>query len=153
MALPIFLRKIKKNLASYLPSPIWPWEIISGLLIAVLLINNSKNIFGENAPNKTAVFSLVIIIVSLFWGAIDGLMFVFTSILERGRYNKTSKTVKSLDEKSAKKLIINEVNQIMIIDTLGEEIKRQIIDAIYKEFLSDKLATKEKIKVLKDDII
>jgi hypothetical protein len=114
MALPIFAQKIKKTITKYFPSPAWPWEIISGLFMVLIMINGLK-LFSKDSPSINRLFFVFLIVaVNLLWGLFDGLMLIFTNLLEEGRYNKMISRVKSSDKKLATELIKNELDDTII---------------------------------------
>jgi len=152
MALPIFAQKIKKTITKYFPSPAWPWEIISGLFIVLILINNFEIISKNWAVNNAVYFAFIIILINLIWGIVDGLSFIFTSLLEKGRYNRMISRVKSSDKKLATEIIKNELDNT-IISRCDKETKEQIIEAVFKNLSSTSSAIIKKPKIFKSDII
>jgi len=152
MALPIFAQKIKKTITKYFPSPAWPWEIISGLFIVLILINNFEIISKNWALNNAVLFAFIIILINLIWGIVDGLSFIFTSLLEKGRYNRMISRVKSSDKKLATEIIKNELDNT-IISRCDKETKEQIIEAVFKNLSLTSSAIIKKPKIFKSDII
>jgi hypothetical protein len=152
MALPIFAQKIKKTITKYFPSPAWPWEIITGLFIVLILINNFEIISKNWAVNNAVYFALIIILINLIWGIVDSLGFIFSSLLDQGRYNKVISRVKSSGRETAIEAIAKEL-KYTIISRCDEETKGQIIKAIFKNIFSNSLAVLKKPKVSKENII
>jgi VIT1/CCC1 family predicted Fe2+/Mn2+ transporter len=152
MALPIFAQKIKKTITKYFPSPAWPWEIISGVFIVLILINNFEIISKNWALNNAVLFAFIIILINLIWGIVDGLSFIFTSLLEKGRYNRMISRVKSSDKKLATEIIKNELDNT-IISRCDKETKEQIIEAVFKNLSLTSSAIIKKPKIFKSDII
>ena len=146
------LQKIKKTIAKYFPSLAWPWEIISGLFIVLLLINNFDSISGSDSLKGVVSFVLVIIIINLVWGVVDGLMHIFTSLLEKGRYNKMISHLQSSDKKTATQMISDELDQT-IINIFGKKTKISIAEIILKDTPSISQNIIKKQKISKDDII
>jgi hypothetical protein len=144
--------KIKKYLVQYLEPTDWPWEIITGLVLVLLFTNNIHYILKEENLRGIIQFFEVVIFVSLFWSVIEGLMFLFTSFLEKGRYNKMILKIKSSEEEAGKKLIKNNLEQ-NIADVLDEPTKKYVIDSIFKRILSLTFQSLEKPKLTKKDII
>jgi len=144
--------KIKKYLVQYLEPTDWPWEIITGLVLVLLFTNNIHYILKEENLRGIIQFFGVVIFVSLFWSIIEGLMFLFTSFLEKGRYNKMILKIKSLKEEAGKKLIKNNLDQT-VIDVLDEPTEKYVIDSIFKRILSLTFQSLEKPKLVKKDII
>ena len=144
--------KIKKYLVQYLEPTDWPWEIITSLLLVLLFTNNIHYILKEENFRGIIQFFEVVIFVSLFWSVIEGLMFLFTSFLEKGRYNKMILKIKSLEEEAGKKLIKNNLEQ-NVADVLDEPTKKYVIDSIFKRILSLTFQSLEKPKLTKKDII
>jgi VIT1/CCC1 family predicted Fe2+/Mn2+ transporter len=152
MALPIFLQKIKRTTTKYFPSPAWPWEIISGLFIVLIMINGLKLFSKDSLLINRAFFVLVILVINLIWGIFDGLMLIFTNLLGEGRYNKIISRIKSSDNKIAIETITNELDNT-IISRCDKKVKEQIIEMVLKNlFLIPQTAFK-KVKIFKDDII
>jgi VIT1/CCC1 family predicted Fe2+/Mn2+ transporter len=151
MALPIFAQKIKKTITKYFPSPAWPWEIISGLFMVLIMINGLK-LFSKDSPSINRLFFVFLIVaVNLLWGLFDGLMLIFTNLLEEGRYNKMISRVKSSDKKLATELIKNELDDT-IISRCDKGTKEQLIETVLNN-LSSTQAILKKPKIFKDDII
>jgi VIT1/CCC1 family predicted Fe2+/Mn2+ transporter len=152
MALPIFAQKIKKTITKYFPSPAWPWEIVSGLFI-VLIMTNGLTLFSKDSLsiNRT-FFVFVIVAVNLLWGIFDGLMLIFTNLLEEGRYNKMISRIKSSDKKLATELIKNELGDT-IINRCDKETREQLIETVLNNFSSTPSAIFKKPKISQNDII
>jgi hypothetical protein len=144
--------KVKKYLVQYFEPTDWPWEIITSLLLVLLFTNNIHYILKEENFRGIIQFFEVVIFVSLFWSVIEGLMFLFTSFLEKGRYNKMILKIKSLEEEAGKKLIKNNLEQ-NVTDVLDEPTKKYVIDSIFKRILSLTFQSLEKPKLTKKDII
>ncbi len=146
---PIFLKEIKKKLVKYFTPTDWPWEIISGLFIVLLLINEAKFLLQEWTINNVAKLSLIILLITLFWAVIEGLIFIFTALLEKGRYNRMVLRVKSVDKKLALEIITNELDRTMI-EMVNEKTKTKVAEEILKNvyFISDL----KKPKISADDI-
>lgn len=149
MALPIFLQKIKKTITKYFPSPAWPWEIISGLFIVLILINSFYNLAGDN---NFVSFALLMIVINLIWGIFDGLMHIFTNLLEKGRYNKLILRVKSSDEKLATQILSRELDST-ILGIFSKKTRRFIVEAMLKDISSAPLDIVKKQKISKDTIM
>jgi hypothetical protein len=152
MPLPVFMRKIKRRLVKYIPPPNWPWEIISGLLIVIIMVNGLKLFSKDLASVNRVLFAFEILTVNLIWGTFDGWMVIFTNLLTEGRYNKMILRVKSSDKKLATEIIENELNNT-IIRRCDKETREQIIELILKSFSSTPQSTIEKPKISRDDII
>jgi VIT1/CCC1 family predicted Fe2+/Mn2+ transporter len=151
MALPIFAQKIKKTITKYFPSPAWPWEIVSGLFIVLIMINGLTFFSKDSLSINRTFFVFVIIAVNLLWGIFDGLMLIFTNLLEEGRYNKMISRIKSSDKKLATELIKNELGDT-IISRCDKGTREQLIETVLNN-LSSTQAILKKPKIFKDDII
>ena len=152
MPLPTFMRKLKKTLMEYLPSPTWPWEIISGLFIVIIMIDSLKYFSKDISSINRPFFALEIIIVDLIWGIFDGWMLIFTNLLREGRYNKMISRIKSWDKKLATEIITNELRDTLI-SLCDEKTKEQIIDMVLRSLSSINQDDLKKPKISKDDII
>lgn len=151
MSLPPSLQTIKNDVAKYFSPVDWPWEIISGLFIILLLINNFKTFSKDYKAADVAIFCLIIIAVNFLWGLIDGLMFVFTSLLEKGRYNKMVLTLKTDAKESIRKTLANDLNQT-IVGMMDKYTAQQIIQILLNKIaLTDATALK-KPRITQDDI-
>jgi len=148
---PFFFRKIKKIIIKYFTPTDWPWEIISGLFIVLLLINNAKVILKEWELNKAAILAFIIIAITLLWAILDGLMFIFTALLEKGRYNRMISRLKSVDKKTSLEIITNELNKT-VVGIFDEETKKQISGEMLEKISSISPTNLEKPKISKDDI-
>jgi len=151
MTPPSFFRKIKKIIIKYFTPTDWPWEIISGLLIVLLLINNAKVILKEWELNKAKILALVIIVITLLWAIVDGLMFIFTALLEKGRYNRMIPRLKSVDKKTSLEIITNELEKT-VVGIFDGETKKQIAEEMLEKVSSISPTNLEKPKISKDDI-
>lgn len=147
-----FIQKIKKYVKSYVYPPEWPWEIISGLLITLILINNIKNILGDRAASEIIPFSIIIIAITLFWGVFDGLMFIYTHVLERGRYNRMISLIKSQDKNVSFKQLNNELNQT-VISLLDKRTRYNLTKRIWMSISSLPQHALKKPRISKSDII
>ena len=149
--MPIFAQKIKKTVTKYLPSPAWPWEIVSGLFIVLIMING-LTLFSKDSPSINRTFFIfVIVAVNLLWGIFDGLMLIFTNLLEEGRYNKMISRIKSSDKKLATELIKNELGDT-IISRCDKGTREQLIETVLNN-LSSTQAFLKKPKISQNDII
>jgi hypothetical protein len=152
MVPPIFVRKIKKTFIKYFPSPAWPWEIVSGLFIVLIMINGLK-LFSKDLLSINRVFFVFeILTVNLIWGMFDGWMLIFTNLLSEGRYNKMISRIKSSDKKLATEIIKNELDDT-IISRCDKKTREQIIETVLKNLSSIPQATLKKPKISKNDII
>lgn len=152
MNIHLFLQKIKKKIGYFLIPTVWPWEIISGLLIVILLVNNIKDIFGASMPSRIT-FVYFIIAINIFWGLMDGLMFIFSALLERGRYNTMLRSFKTADKKAVIETLGNELSQVPIIYNLDKKTKADITEKIIKQSSSVSLDSLKKPKIYLEDII
>ena len=144
--------QVKKYLVQYFEPTDWPWEIITSLVLVLLFINNIHYVLKEENFKGIIQFFEIVIFVSLFWSMVEGLMFLFTSFLEKGRYNKMILKIKSSEEEIGKKLIKNNLEQ-SVIDVLDESTKKYVIDSVFKRILSLTFKSLEKPKLTKKDII
>jgi hypothetical protein len=152
MVPPIFVRKIKKTFIKYFPSPAWPWEIVSGLFIVLIMINGLK-LFSKDLLSINRVFFVFeILTVNLIWGMFDGWMLIFTNLLSEGRYNKMISRIESSDKKLATEIIKNELDDT-IISRCDKKTREQIIETVLKNLSSIPQATLKKPKISKNDII
>jgi VIT1/CCC1 family predicted Fe2+/Mn2+ transporter len=90
--------------------------------------------------------------VNLLWGIFDGLMLIFTNLLEEGRYNKMISRIKSSDKKLATELIKNELSDT-IISRCDKETREQLIETVLNNFSSTPSAIFKKPKISQNDII
>jgi VIT1/CCC1 family predicted Fe2+/Mn2+ transporter len=152
MALPIFAQKIKKTITKYFPSPAWPWEIVSGLFIVLIMINGLTLFSKDSLSINRTFFVFVIVAVNLLWGTFDGLMLIFTNLLEEGRYNKLISRIKSSDKKLATELIKNELHDT-IISRCDKETREQLVETVLNNLSSIPSAIFKKPKISQNDII
>lgn len=145
------LKKIKREISEYFISTAWPWEIVSGLFIVLIMINGSKNFVDSQLFSR---FGLVILIatVNLLWAVVDGLLLIFTNLLERGRHNKMISTIKSSDKNLAIQTVSSELSGT-IINALDEEDKIHIAETILGKILSSSTNTAKKFKISSRDIL
>ena len=143
------LHKIKKIISKYFISTMWPWEIISGLFIVLILIN-FEAISRDTALNKINLVYLIIVI-NLIWAVIDGLMVLFTNLLEKGRYNKIISQIKSTDKTSMKNTISDELDST-IIKMFDKQTKEHIYEILLKKISSISASALKQPKIDRKDI-
>ena len=144
-------KKIKKQISEYFISTAWPWEIISGLFIVLIMINGSKNFIDNQLFSKTKLV-ILIATINLLWAAVDGLLLIFTNLLERGRYDKMISTIKSRDKNLATQMVSNELNRT-IINVLDEKDKVLITETVLDKILSLSANTAKKFKISSRDVL
>jgi len=144
------LKKIKKEISKYFVSTAWPWEIVSGLFIVLIMINGSKNFIDNQSFSKIGLVVLIATI-NLLWAVVDGLLLIFTNLLERGRHNKMISTIKSSDKNLAIQTVSSELNST-IINALAEKDKMRIAETILGKILSSATNTAKKFKISSRDI-
>ena len=144
-------KKIKKQISEYFISTSWPWEIISGLFIVLIMINGSKNFIDNQSLSKTRLV-ILIATINLLWAVVDGLLLIFTNLLEKGRYNKIVSTIKSSDKNLATQTISNELNRT-IINVLDEKDKVVITETILSKILLLSANIAKKFKILSEDVL
>jgi len=143
-------KKIKKQISEYFISTSWPWEIISGLFIVLIMINGSKNFINNQSFSKTRLV-IFIATINLLWATVDGLLLIFTNLLEKGRDNKISSIIKSSDKNLATQTISNELNRTTI-KVLDEKTKEDIVEIILGKILLLSTDTITKYKISSRDI-
>jgi len=144
-------KKIKKQISEYFISTSWPWEIISGLFIVLIMINGSKNFIDNQSLSKTRLV-ILIATINLLWAIVDGLLLIFTNLLEKGRDNKIISTIKSNDKNLATQTISNELNRTTI-KVLDQKDKISISEIIFDKILLLSTDTIKKHKILLRDIL
>ena len=141
---------IKKQISEYFISTAWPWEIMSGLFIVLIMINGSKNFINNQSFSKTRLV-IFIATINLLWATVDGLLLIFTNLLEKGRDNKISSIIKSSDKNFATQTISNELNRTTI-KVLDEKTKEDIVEIILGKILLLSTDTITKYKISSRDI-
>jgi VIT1/CCC1 family predicted Fe2+/Mn2+ transporter len=144
-------KKIKKQISEYFISTAWPWEIVSGLFIVLIMINESKNFIDNQLLSKTRLV-ILIATINLLWAAVDGLLLIFTNLLERGRYNKMISTIKASDKNLATQTISNELSRT-IINVLDEKDKDLITETVLEKILLLSANTAKKFRISSRDIL
>jgi VIT1/CCC1 family predicted Fe2+/Mn2+ transporter len=144
-------KKIKKQISEYFISTAWPWEIMSGLFIVLIMINGSKNFIDNQLFSKTRLV-ILIATINLLWAAVDGLLLIFTNLLERGRYNKMISTIKASDKNLATQTISNELSHT-IINVLDEKDKVLITETVLDKILSLSANMAKKFKISSRDVL
>jgi len=151
MPLPSPLQKIKNAIARYFSPVDWPWEIISGLIIILLLINNFKTFSKEQTTLDVVVFCLIMIAVNFLWGSVDGLMYVFTSLLEKGRYNKMVTTLKTGAKNTIRETLANDLDKT-IIGMTDKHTAQQVMQMLLDAIAATDIAALKKPSISRDDI-
>jgi VIT1/CCC1 family predicted Fe2+/Mn2+ transporter len=114
---------------------------------------NGLTLFSKDSPSINRIFFVFLIVaVNLLWGIFDGLMLIFTNLLEEGRYNKMISRIKSSDKKLATELIKNELGDT-IISRCDKGTKEQLIETVLNNFSSTPSAIFKKPKISQNDII
>jgi hypothetical protein len=144
-------KKIKKQISEYFISTAWPWEIISGLFIVLIMINGSKNFIDSQSFSRVGI-AILIATVNLLWAAVDGLLLIFTNLLEGGRYNKIISTIKSSDESTASQIVSSELNRTLI-KVLDKKDKVFITEIILGKILLLSANTVKKFKISSGDVL
>ena len=101
--------------------------------------------------NKAKILALVIIAITLLWAIVDGLMFIFTALLEKGRYHRMIPRLKSVDKKTSLEIITNELEKT-VVGIFDGETKKQIAEEMLEKVSSISPTNLEKPKISKDDI-
>jgi VIT1/CCC1 family predicted Fe2+/Mn2+ transporter len=144
-------KKIKKQISEYFISTAWPWEIVSGLFIVLIMINESKNFIDNQLLSKTRLV-ILIATINFLWAAVDGLLLIFTNLLERGRYNKMISTIKASDKNLATQTISNELGRT-ITNVLDEKDKALITETVLEKILLLSANTAKKFRISSRDIL
>jgi VIT1/CCC1 family predicted Fe2+/Mn2+ transporter len=144
-------KKIKKQISEYFISTAWPWEIISGLFIVLIMINGAKNFIDNQSLGKTRLV-ILIATINLLWAAVDGLLLIFTNLLEKGRVNKIISTIKSSDKNLATQTVSNELNRT-IVNGLDEKDKIFIAETVLGRILLLPATTFNKFRISWSDIL
>jgi VIT1/CCC1 family predicted Fe2+/Mn2+ transporter len=115
------------------------------------MINGSKNFIDNQSFSR---FGLVILIatVNLLWAVVDGLLLIFTNLLERGRHNKMISTIKSSNKNLAIQTVSSELSST-IINALDEKDKMRIAETVLGKILSSSTNTAKKFKISSRDIL
>jgi hypothetical protein len=114
------------------------------------MINGSKNFIDNQSLSKTRLV-ILIATINLLWAVVDGLLLIFTNLLEKGRDNKIISTIKSSDKNLATQKISNELNRTTI-KVLDQKDKVSISEIIFDKILLLSTDTIKKHKILLRDI-
>jgi hypothetical protein len=105
------------------------------------MINGSKDFIDNQSLSKTRLV-ILIATINLLWAVVDGLLLIFTNLLEKGRDNKIISTIKSSDKNLATQTISDELNRTTI-KVLDQKDKAYISEIIFDKVL---LLSTDKIK-------
>jgi hypothetical protein len=145
------IKSLKKRISEYFTSTDWPWEIMGGLFVTLLVINYFSPHFTQEAGTAWIVLR-AILNVNLFWALIESFLFIFTSLLYRGHYNTKIATIRSADDESAADLIRAELEE-SIISVADEKTKQSIVEALRKEFITGQYNKSRAVAFLRNDAL
>lgn len=94
MALPFYLRRIEKFSERYLSPSERLSEILFGLIM-VLTITSTLNIALGESANDVRIMAFGALGCNIAWGIVDGIMYIITRAIERGREGAGQKISKS----------------------------------------------------------
>ena len=143
--------KTKNRISEYFVSTAWPWEIMSGLFVVLIIINGTEYIIKDQLPDRISVVMLIVAI-NFLWAVVDGLLLIFTNLLERGRYYKLISTLKLSDKNLATQTVSRELNHT-IIKVLDEKTKENITETILGNILLLSIDKVNKFKISLNDIL
>jgi len=146
-----FILKTKRRISEYFVSTAWPWEIISGLFIVLIMINSSEYIIDSQSLDRTGVVVLIVTI-NFLWAVVDGLLLIFTNLLEKGRYYKLASTIKSSDKSTASQILSSELNRTLVT-VLDEKTRESIKEIILSNILLMSTSTMKRHKISSRDLL
>ncbi|MEX2684358.1 MAG: VIT1/CCC1 transporter family protein [Candidatus Sigynarchaeota archaeon] len=140
----------KKLLKNYLSASDRLSEIMFGLIMAMTIIGASRIalISGDEEINGRVIIAATLG-CNIAWGLVDGLMYIFSCLIDRGKYNGLIASVKKEKEEKSALALIDKALDSAIIDDLDEAERKQLCATLYK-----KLVMKEpgKVRIAMDDV-
>nr|MDO8087029.1 hypothetical protein [Candidatus Sigynarchaeum springense] len=140
----------KKHLNNYLSASDRLSEIIFGLIMAMTIIGASRIalLSGEEDINGRVIIAATLG-CNIAWGLVDGLMYIFSSLIERGRYNWLVAAVKKEKEEKNAIALIDKALDSDIINDLDDEERKLLCSNVYK-----RMSIKEpgKVRITMDDV-
>jgi len=106
-------------------------EVLCGVIMVLVMIGYLRlSLMGEDHIELKRTMILIPLGCNAAWGIIDGIMYVLTDLIERGKiYRLSIKTKK--DQEEIKSSIEDELSST-VVDVLEEEEKEKISDEILK---------------------
>ena len=141
----------KKILKNYLSASDRLSEIMFGLIMAMTIIGASKIalVSGDEELNGRVIIAAALG-CNFAWGLVDAIMYVFTELIDRGKYMGLVSTVKQSKDESAAIASIDRALENPIIGNLGEAERKQLCSSLYKNMST---IEPKKVRVVKDDVI
>lgn len=123
-------------------------EIIFGLIMAMTVASSTKLASGEGMLSARIII-FAVLGCNIAWGVVDGIMYIFSNLLERGRLSEFISYAKSHNSEKVITMVENEIDNT-IFKSLNSEEKKKISD----EFLrSVAKIQSEKAHITRDDML
>lgn len=123
-------------------------EIMFGLIMAMTVASSTKLAAGEGILSARIVISAVLG-CNLAWGVVDGIMYIFTDLLERGRLSKFVSYVKSSSPEKVVPIVENEI-ECTIFKSLDYEEKKRISVGLLRSISK---VQPQKARITRDNVL
>jgi VIT1/CCC1 family predicted Fe2+/Mn2+ transporter len=142
----------KKEMKKYLSlSDRWT-EIITGIIMTTAVIGATRIGIGSGHTDFLIIFSAAIG-CDIAWGLVDGVLYIFGELTDRGRHVQLLKNLKAIeDQDNAVDLVIKKIDQELdppILEHFNHEDKVRISQGVVK--FSSKM-TPENVHISKKDV-
>jgi hypothetical protein len=141
----------EKMLKTYLSASDRLSEILFGLIMAMTVIGASKIalVSGDEVINGRVIIASALG-CNIAWGLVDAIMYVFTGLVDRGKYTGLIATINKTKDENAAIAVIDKALDSELLDNLDAAERKQLCAGLFK-----KLSTVEpkKVRVVRDDII
>ena len=139
---------LKKKITKYLDPSDRLSEILFGLIMAMTVASSTKLAAGEGILSARIVI-FAVLGCNLAWGGVDGIMYVFSGLLERGRLSKFVSYVKSNSPEKVAPILESEIENT-IFKSLDDEEKKRISTGLLRSISK---VQPEKAHITKDDLL
>ncbi len=123
-------------------------EVMFGLIM-VLTVTSTLSIALADGEGSRAVLIVGALGANAAWGIVDGVMYVLTSVLERGRHSRLVASIRSAKDRDTAVRAIEEDLDATMISVLDDERKKHIYEDV---LMSAAASSPEEPRVTRDDV-
>lgn len=108
-------------------------EVLCGVIMVLVMIGYLRlSLMGEDDIEMKKTMILVPLGCNAAWGIIDGIMYVLTNLIKRGKIYRLSSSIKSKKDKEDVRISIEDDLSSTVVDSLKDEDKEKISNEILK---------------------
>jgi VIT1/CCC1 family predicted Fe2+/Mn2+ transporter len=141
----------EKILKTYLSASDRLSEIIFGLIMAMTVIGASKValVSGDDTINGRVIIASALG-CNLAWGLVDAIMYVFSGLVDRGKYMGIIAKIHQTTDENTAIAVIDRALDSELLDNLDTADRKQLCANLFKRL---SVVEAKKARVIKDDII